>query len=160
MTENTSDKFITTEVVPLCQIEGRKYFISYQCRADEDTNIFNVLETMEFKLVVHIQEGGDSQPEIIFESPEWVAIEMNTREHNGFEYKVGSLDPYALTQDVGYLSMKLSNCLEDLFPESEDGEPSEEAGEMAQELIDNMIGESTFDEVMEKAIVQYIKTYC
>ncbi len=161
MTEQITDKIITTELRPLLRSKGWNYYMALKCCSNENADIFNVIDDMRFKLIISWKddEREDSQMEELFESPEWIGIDISTREKNGFEYYDGCLGVYELTQSGGCFSLKLSDCLEEVFPESEEDERDEWVEELEEEIIENMTGDGDLDQLMEKAIVLYIKTY-
>lgn len=161
MTEQIKEKTITTELRPLQREEGWNFYMSLKCRSDENADIFNVIDNMEFKLVVarRDDERENSEMEDLFETTQWVPIEVITREQNGFKYFEGCLDVYELTGSHP-LSLTLSNCLEDVFPDIEnDDEMNERVENLYEQLIDNMVGDGVLNETMEKAVAQYTKTY-
>lgn len=162
MKEETKEKTIETELRPFLRAEGWDFYMSLECKSGENADIFNVIDDMEFKLVVSWKDDEDEESEMeeLFETAEWTPIEITTREQNGFEYFEGCLDVYALTSGGGYFSLTLSNCLSDVFPDIEDDdERNERVENLNQELIDNLTDDGDLDDLTEEAIVQYIKTY-
>ena len=154
-----NNKITTTELVPFLRTEGRDFYMSLKYQLDDNTDIFNIIDNMEFKLVIYWKENEESQIKKIFESPEWVKIGITTRENDGFDYYEGNLDIYELTQGGGYLSLKLSDCLADVFPDVDEEENEERIDALECDMIENMTGDGDLDQLLEKAIAQYIKTY-
>ena len=160
MIEKIKEKIIITELRPFLRSCGWIFYMSLKC-CSGDSDIFNVIDEMRFKLVVSWKddEDGDSQMKELFESPNWVQIDISTRERNGFEYYEGYLDVYELTQGESCFDLQLSDRLEDVFPDSEEDKRDEQVEVLEEEIIENMTGDGDLDEMMESAIVQYIKTY-
>jgi len=163
MQEQITEKTITTELRPFCSAKGFDFFLSLKCRSDDNADIFNVIDNMEFKLGISYKhnEEDESKIEELFESPNWCPIEFTTRELDEFEYVEGCLDAYELTEDVKYFDIKLSHCVSDLFPdiENNDEEDDEDVKSFTDELIDNLTCDGDLQELMEQAVAQYIKTY-
>ena len=154
-----NNKITTTELVPFLRAEGRDFYMSLKYQLDDNTDIFNIIDNMEFKLVIYWKENEESQIKKIFESPEWVKVGITTRENDGFDYYEGNLDIYELTQGGGYLSLKLSDCLADVFPDVDEEENEECIDALECDMIENMTGDGDLNQLLEKAIAQYIKTY-
>lgn len=161
MSEMIQEKTITTELRPFLRAVGWNFYMSLKCCSGENSDIFNVIDDMRFKLVISWKDDKreDSQMEVLFESAEWVGIDFSIRDLNGFEYNDGDLDIYELTQGGNCHSINLSNCLEDIFEDYEEDEREEQIEELEEEIIENMTGEGDLDDLMEKAVTQYIKTY-
>ena len=163
MMSQVTEKTITTELRPFYSAKGFDFFMSLKCKSDEDADIFNVIDNMKLKLGISLKYNEEDEPEIeeLFESPNWCPIELTTRELNGFEYMVGSLDAYELTEDGGYLDFNLSDCVAELFPGIEDDEEDddEEVKNFTDELIGNLNHNRNMDQLVEQAVTEYIKTY-
>jgi hypothetical protein len=154
--DKETEKVVTTELRPFLRANGWNYYMSLKCRADEKADIYNVIESMEFKLVISSEREGFEMAEI-FESSEWVYLNVILKELNGFDYYEGTLDIYELTE-AGYLGLSLSNCLSEEFDGDEE-DNKEQIDELKCDMIDNIPGHGDFDILTKEAVVKYIKTY-
>ena len=88
MTEQIKERTITTELRQLPGAEGWSFYMSLKCRSDENADIFNVIDNMEFKLVVVRRDDERENPEMeyLFETSLWDPMKIATREQNRYEY--------------------------------------------------------------------------
>ena len=168
MAEVMTEKIITTELRPFLRAEGWNFYMALKCTSNENADIFNVIDQMKFKLVIAYRDDeydGYSEMVELFETTEWVYIEIDTEEKNRLNSSNGNLDVYELIDDGGYFNTKLYQCLSDILPKSdenyeeEDEEYDSQIMELNQEFIDNMTSDGDLNQLMEIGIAQYIKTY-
>jgi len=158
MEETIQERIVTTELRPFLRAKGWNFYMSLKCCSGENSDIFNVIDDMRFKLLISWKDDKreDSQMEELFESPGWVYTQYMTITRNGHEYEDVFLDTYELTQGGGYMGLNLSNCLEEVFSDyNRDDEDDERVDELKSDIIDNL----EIGQLMKKAVVEYIKSY-